>query len=314
MVIIDILAPIIILVALGTLLHRTGFLSRDFFRKANHLVYWVGLPSLLFRKTANAMPQFGAAVSIVFMLLAGMVGCLILGYLVAGRLGLNRPARASFIQGTYRSNLVYVGLPVVLYALAAFDTNTPETEALALLAIAPMVPFYNAVAVMLLLGAEERLEFNVQQQMIQMLRGVVTNPLVIACVLGVAFAYAGWSLPLFVDRTLEALGQMALPLALLGIGASLRLRTIREGGRVALAGSLIKILFAPLVGLLVALAVGISGIEMQIGLLYLTMPTAVMSYVMADQMGADGRLAGSIVVISTVLAMPALSVVLALTA
>jgi hypothetical protein len=139
---------------------------------------------------------------------------------------------------------------------------------------------------------------------------VATNPLVVACLAGLAYAYLGLPLPMVVDRSLAILGQMALPLALLSIGASLRVWAIREGGLAAAGASLIKVVIAPMAGFVIARWLGLGATELLITLLYLTMPTAVMSYVMAERMGADGSLAGSIVVLSTVLAMPALAVVL----
>lgn len=313
MIVIEVLTPIVLLVALGTILRTSGFAGEAFFRETNRLLFWVGLPSLLFVKIATAAPQIGRAAGIVAVLLAGMAGCILLGYLVSWGLRLKRPATASFVQGAYRSNLVYVGLPVVLYALAAAGSDTPETEALALLAIVPLIPVYNIAAVLVLVGARKQEEANPIGQAGALLQSVITNPLVIACVAGVAFSYSDLSLPIAAERTLSALGQMALPLALLGIGATLRAWAIREGGVAALSSAIIKILFAPLVGYVVARLVGLPAIETQMALLYLAMPTAAMSYVMAERMGADGRLAGSIVVISTLLAMPALAAVLLVT-
>jgi hypothetical protein len=129
-------------------------------------------------------------------------------------------------------------------------------------------------------------------------------------VAGIAYAYSPLPLPTVAQRTLTALGQMALPLALLGIGAALRLRDIRAGGLTATAAALIKVAVAPLAGLALASALGLTGPELQITLLYLAMPTAAASFVMAERMGADGTLASSIVAISTLLAIPALTVVL----
>ena len=313
MIVVDILAPIILLVALGTVLRVSGFASEAFFRETNRLLFWVALPSLLFVKIATAAPQLGRAAGIVAVLLIGMAACVAVGYLVAWGLKLPRPAAASFVQGGYRSNLAYVGLPLVLYALAVVGGDTPEAEALALLAIAPLIPVYNIAAVLILTGAQRQEQADRGEQAWRLLQSVISNPLVIACVAGLAFAYSGLALPAAIERTLDALGQMALPLSLLGLGATLRAWALRSGGVPALISALIKVLFAPLVGYGVARLLGLSAPEQMMAMLYLAMPTAVLSYVMAERMGADGRLAGSIVVLSTLLAMPSLAVILLLT-
>lgn len=310
MIVVNILAPIFLLIGLGLVLRRQGFASEEFFRSLNRLIYWVALPALLFTKTASALPQLNAAVGIITVLLAGMLVCIAVGYLLAWRLGLEKRSTAAFVQGAYRGNIAFVGLPVVLYALTAVGQGTPEVEALVLLALAPVIPVYNVAAVIVLAGATPAGAGHSWQQATVVLRSIVTNPLIIACLAGLAVAYSGLVLPDVLTRTLDLLGELALPGALLAMGASLRLRAIRTGGIVATAASLVKVLVAPLTGWLLAPVIGLTGPPLMIALLLLAMPTAVASYVMAQAMGADDTLASSIVMISTLLAIPVLSVIL----
>lgn len=310
MYVVEILGPIILVMALGTALRASRFATEEFFTQTNRLVYWIGLPSLLFLKTATARPELGAAASILAVLLIGMAACIAAGYLVGWRMGLGRAPLASFVQGAYRSNLAYVGLPIVLYALAAAGKDTPQAESLALLAIAPLVPVYNVVAVVVLQAGGGNSMGTRRLDRRELARGIATNPLIISCALGVLFAYTGLTLPLFIQRTLDAIGQMALPLALLAIGATLRLDAVRAGGRAATVSALIKVAFAPLAGLLAARLMGLEIVQAEIALLYLAMPTAVASYVMAERLGADSMLSSSIVALSTILAPLSLSIIL----
>lgn len=310
MIVVNILAPIFLLIGLGLVLRRQGFASEEFFRNLNRLIYWVALPALLFIKTASALPALDAAVGIIITLLGSMLVCIAAGYLLAWRLRLNQRATASFVQGAYRGNIAFVGLPVTLYALASVGRGTPEVEALVLLALAPVIPVYNVAAVIVLAGATPAASRPGGQQLAAVLRGIATNPLIIACLAGLAVAYSGLVLPEALTRTLDLLGELALPGALLAMGAGLRLRAIRTGGIAATAASLVKVLVAPLTGWLIARLIGLTGPPLMIALLLLAMPTAVASYVMAQAMGADDTLASSIVMISTLLAIPVLSVIL----
>ncbi|MCA9871792.1 MAG: AEC family transporter, partial [Anaerolineae bacterium] len=65
MIVVNVLAPIFLLIGLGLFLRRQRFASEDFFRNLNRLIYWVALPALLFTKTATALPQLDAAVGII---------------------------------------------------------------------------------------------------------------------------------------------------------------------------------------------------------------------------------------------------------
>lgn len=310
MIVVNILAPTFLLIGLGLALRRQGFASEDFFLNLNRLIYWVALPALLFSKLATALPRLDTAAGIIAALLGAMMVCIAASYLLAWRLGLNRRATASFVQGAYRGNIAFVGLPVTLYALAAIGQDTPELEALVLLALAPVIPVYNVAAVIVLAGATPGQDRQGRQQAAAVLRSIATNPLIIACLAGLAVAYSGLVLPEALMRTLDLLGELALPGALLAMGAGLRLRAIRSGGRAATAASLVKVLAAPLAGYLIARAVGLTGAALLIALLLLAMPTAVASYVMAQAMGADDTLASSIVIISTLLAIPVLTAIL----
>jgi predicted permease len=108
------------------------------------------------------------------------------------------------------------------------------------------------------------------------------------------------------------MGQVALPLALFSTGASLSLGALRGNFFPAAAATMIKVAFAPFVGWVLAGLAGYTGAGMKVAVLLLACPTAVISFVMAEQLDADHRLAGSIVVLSTALSMISLALVLVL--
>ncbi len=311
MFVVNVIAPIALVILLGAILRRSGFASEKLFLLTNRLVFWVGIPALLFEKTAKAAGQGEAAARIFLALLAGMMGCIILGYAVALILRLPRPSIGAFVQAAYRGNLAYLGLPVVFFALAGTGGNTsPETENLAVMAIAPLIPLYNAAAVVVLVAGQHHAERSFRRRLKSITVQVATNPLLIACVAGIAWSLTGRSLPLLADRTFTAIGQMALPLALLGIGASLRFDALRDGWLPAAACSAIKVVAAPLMGYFIGRAMGLPREHLLIAVLFLGVPTAVVSWVMAEQLESDQHLAAGGVVLSTVLSMLSLAVIL----
>jgi predicted permease len=142
-------------------------------------------------------------------------------------------------------------------------------------------------------------------------RKVVQNPLLIACVVGLFFSLSGIRIPHTLIRTLRPLGQMALPLALFSIGASFKKgRLFTQLGPATWLAALLKVACMPLIGFILIKLFHFGTVEGRMALIFLACPTAVSSYVMAEQMGADAELAGSTVLLSTILAMPALAIVL----
>jgi predicted permease len=311
MFVIDTIAPLALIVLLGAVLRRSTFASEDLFRQTNRLVFWVGLPCLLFSKTARPMQQGEAAVKVFVVLAAGMLACMLIGYLVGWALRLPRRSMGAFVQGAYRSNLAYLGLPIVLFALASANKGlTPGLEATAVLAIAPLIPLYNAIAVFVLLIGQDHVSGSRRKQARAILFRMLTNPLLLACVAGILYSQTGLELPVALGRTLAAVGQMALPLALLGVGASLNFKVLRGQWLPASAGALIKVAVAPLLGYALGRYFGLDRNEMLIALLYLGCPTAVVSYLMAQQLDGDSHLAAGIVVLTVILSLATLSVIL----
>ena len=245
-----------------------------------------------------------------FWLAAGMLVCVVLGYLAGWCLRLPRTSLGTLVQGAYRGNLAYVGLPVVLFSLNAGGSVSSEMETLAVLVIAPLIPLYNIVAVAVLQAGQHTPESTARARLRRVLVHSATNPLVLACVAGIAFSLTGWTLPRVVARTCAALGQMAMPLALLGIGAALSFKALRGHWVPALTGALIKVLAAPLTGFLLGRYLGLPTHELRTVMLYLACPTAVVSFVMAEQLGGDRSLAAGIVVLSVLLAVPVIGSIL----
>jgi predicted permease len=142
---------------------------------------------------------------------------------------------------------------------------------------------------------------------------IIQNPLVVACLVGLLLSATGIGLTRTLERTLQPLGQMALPLALFSIGASFSRGQLRSRlGAAAWISAILKVVVMPVVGILFIRLFGVGSMEARMALIFLACPTAISGYVMAEQMGADADLAGSVVLLSTILAMPALAIVLSL--
>jgi len=301
------LIPVFLLIALGKILREKRF-SSDLFTDLNKITYWLALPALLIIKISQATFAGAGALRVSGIVLVATVIGIALSYLAARLLKLSRHAKGAFVQGCGRANNAFIGLPVILYALA---TDHPEIEAVATLALAPTIIFYNIFSVVVLIshsgkkpgGRETAWLFTKQ---------LISNPLIIACVIGLILQLSGFHLPIFATRTLEALGQIALPLALLSVGASINFAQLRGTAVYSVTAACIKVFIFPLLGLLIAaLWPGVSGPERTAALIYLACPTAVASYVLADIFGSDKEMAGRIIVISTLLSAISLSLVIA---
>jgi len=308
--IINTLLPVFLIIALGALLRKTKFLSAEFVTSMNRLVFWIGLPCLLFYKVATAGYDYRLAGRTGLVMITGMLSCIVIAYIVAFIIRIPPGAVGTFVQGTFRGNLYYVGLALIIYSFAGTGSETSaRMENIAILVMALLVPVYNISSVIVLLASQHKLDRYVP---LKVARQVITNPLFLACVAGVVYSQIFPPLPLVITRALSAVGQISLPLALICIGAVLAQSKIAGCGIPAFAASIIKIAVAPIVGFWAARLMGLGAGETRIVLLFLACPTAVTSYVMAEQLGGDGKLSAAIIVVSTILSIFSLSVVIGL--
>jgi len=306
---INTLGPIIVVTTLGWVIFKTGFFPRAALGPLNLSCYWIGLPALLFHSTAQVRVVTPAALPMVITMVVATAVTLALGYAGAHLLKLPKRTHGTFVQAGFRGNLAYIGLPIILYSLPP-EAAVAEVRAVVLVAMAPIIILYNTLAVTVLLASQEQ---SGPGKLGRILGGALRNPLLMATALGITVGLMGWEMPLLVDRSLGSLGQLALPLALLCVGGSLA--TVHLGGQrtPALASALIKVAAAPVVGAIGLALFGLGGVEARAVLVLLACPSAVAGYTMAVQMGGDEALASSSVVLSTLLALPALAIVLLLT-
>jgi predicted permease len=304
-VVFDSLAPVFLTIAVGAALRRLAFLPPGFFGGLNQLAFWVCLPCMLFTEIARCRVAGGDVIRVTELIALAVAPTLAAAWVLVHILRVPRPSRSAFLQGAVRGNLAYVGLPVIVYALAAM----PNAGGRAAMVLAPLTVLYNVLGVLLL---TKRGEGGGWRRWRPAFRGIVTNPLIISCVLGLAAFWWQVSLSPTLGKTVEMLGKAGLPVALLALGASLTFERVRGHFWFATAAALVRVGVGPAVGWALAAAFGVAGDWRTLMLLFLACPTAVASYVMADQMGADKDLAGAIVVLSTLYAFPAMAAVLLL--
>lgn len=306
-----ILGPIFLLVALGAGLQRGGFFQDGTVQGLNRLCYWVALPGLIFGSLARGGPGAGGGFGIwEWELLGVMMGATVLsgllGWGVGTAMGIEWRARGTFAQAFFRGNLAFVGLPILLKVPGLDATRV-------LLLLAPMMILYNVLAVAALVlskhGGAGAGAGGVGRAMVQ---EWMRNPILWASVLG-GLAYArGWVLPEPVGETVALVGRMAVPLALVTIGAVLTSLPTGSWCRATWVATAGKVVLTPLIGWAVLGALGLGGVERLVVLVALACPTAVASYTMAGAMGGDEAMAAQTVVGSTVASAGGLALILAL--
>ena len=295
------LLPIILLITLGTFLRLRGFLAEGFWPGAERLSYYVLLPSLFLHGLATAnldgVPVMGMVGVLMLSTLAGAV----LLVMYQGAINHDGADFTSVFQGGIRFNN-YIGatLAAGIYGSAGI--------ALAAVANAAIVPLVNLLCVLVFARFSAR-----HSSPATVLRAIFANPLIVGCAGGLLLRVTGLGLPPGIEHTVKALGQAALPMGLLCVGAALGGASLGQQVRPLMAASAFKFLILPLTTWGLCRVLGLSGQAAVVAVLFQALPTASSSYVMARQMGGNAPLMATIIALQTVAAAATLPLVLMLT-
>jgi len=284
--------PVFLLLGLGTLARYLGWAGDPFVRDLNRVIYWFAIPALLLRLLGNA--HLGEAFSgrMIVACLAGTAVATVLAIGLALVTGEPPERRGVMVQAAVRGNLVYMGFPVI------FAAAGPEALTVAAVTVGVLIPFQNLISIWALAVGGENTGWEV-------FRAIVLNPVVLGVAGGIAWALAGWNAWPWLDNLLRLLGNLAMPGALLAMGAQLELRALRLNTRAALITTVLKVLVAPGAGLLVMSLLHVTGVVRLVGLLLLAAPTAIASTAIAQEMGGDIDLSTACVMAASLASLPA---------
>lgn len=286
------IVPVFIIIFLGFFLKRLGLLEEAFTVPANRLVFQIGVPALVFREVARA--DFSQSFNAPCILLSLAAVCLVYAtsWLLSWRLGMNNGTRGTFLQGSHHGNISYIGLALVLYSLG--DEGLQRAGIMAGFLI--MLNNYLSLLSLNLYGTN-----NKKGSCLETSAKTLMNPVVAGSILGLLASLWAVNIPVFLDRSLKILGSMALPTALLIMGAGLSFREMAEDFPLAAGVSALKLLVLPGIGWILFAAFGIPPDFALPSLLLLAAPSAALTFIMAREMGGDSRLATSAVGLSTLL-------------
>jgi hypothetical protein len=287
--ILTIVLPVFIVIALGYGVKRSSLVDAAFLFQLNKLVYYLALPLLLFFKIAGADFSTSFNGPLVFGLALVVLAGFGLSYLFAVVRHYPEEVRGTFCQCSFRGNLAYIGLAIVYNA---YGEEGLATAGILLGFIVPLLNLFSIIA-LLLPHRQSRLK------PLFFLRQILVNPLIIASFLGIIWSFLEFSIPKVVDGALHIVTDMALPLALISIGASFSLKKLRGDLNVAFIATGFKLVIMPLGGALLLYGIGVHGRDLAVGVLFAGTPTATAAYIFSQQMRGDAELAGAIIMLTT---------------
>jgi predicted permease len=289
-----IILPNFLLILLGFALHRWGGFPRAFWAQVERLIYFLLFPALLFRALAKTPIDITTATPLILGGLLVMSSGMALSYLAKYLFKPSSMLFASGFQCAFRFNS-YVGL-----AIAAGWGGQPGIAALALL-VGTMIPPANVASVWALAKHGEG----------NALRELIRNPLIIATLAGMAFSLIGLTLPAWIAGTLSPIGDAALPMGLLAVGAGLKMDAMvgaddknnSQPKAVMFYWLTVKLLALPVIAWFIGRALHLTPLYTQMLILFAALPPASSAYILAARMGGDPIPVAKLITWGTLLSM-----------
>jgi len=276
--------PTFLLICLGIFLKRVGIINNDFAQIGSELVFKVTLPCLLFVNLVQVSFESPPITLVVYALLSTLTAFLILELVIAPRLV--KEDRSAFVQGAFRSNMGLIGLA---YCINAYGDGI---LAIASVYLATVTILYIILSMITL--TRHQIYEGKAPTLSRTLKGIVLNPIILSISIAIALSLLSFTPPRFLLESMEYIGSMSLPLALLCIGASIRWRDFRVSANLYWT-SLAKLFLVPGFITLGGILIGLRGEPL--GVLYLlsSAPSATAGYAMLRAIGGNYHLGAAII-------------------
>ena len=282
--------PIFLLMILGLLFHKIGWIDDVFAQKMNKFVFVVPLPVLVFSDLATV--DFHEVWNMKFVLFFFMATFLSITLVSIMSQGLKeRALRGEFIQASYRSSAALLGI--------AFIQNIYGNAGMAPVMIIGSVPLYNIMAVLVLSLFKPGQSGLDKAVLKRTAKGIVTNPIILGIVAGLLWSALGLKMPHIMQKTVTNIGGVATPMGLMAMGATFDIKKAFAKVKPAAVATFMKLIGLAAIFLPIAIMLGFRREELVAILVMLGSATTVSCFVMAKNMGHEGVLSSSVVMLTT---------------
>lgn len=303
--------PIVLIILIGYFLKRIHFIDQHFVNILNKYVFRVGLPALLFFNVYNINDLSEIKFGVIIFAVVMMLILFSLGYLTIPLTVKDPNQKGVILQVIVRSNFALIGIPL------AQTLGGVEAIAVVALLSAFTIPLANVLSVIALTMYQTN-EHGERISVKKMMKNILTNPLILGVFSGLlALFIRGLITPQggepffslkddtkFVYDTIKLISQTASPMALIALGGQFELSVVKPLWKKIALGVIWRIVLVPAVtlGLAYYLEDQIPGMQYAYaGLIALfATPIAVSSAIMVHEMGGDEKLAGQLVIWSSV--------------
>lgn len=286
--------PVFLMMVFGWFAKRIDLLDEHTTKKLNQFAFKVLLPALLFKDLSEADFRAVWDTKFVIFCFAATVISIAIAVLLS-RLHKDKSERGEIIQASYRSSAAILGI--------AFVNNIYGQATMAALMIVATVPLYNiaAVTVLSVTSPERDSSTDNSSLFLKTAKNVVTNPIIIGIAVGMLWSVLKIPQPVILSKSVSYLANMATPLSLIALGASVKIGEAKEKLTSAAWISAVKLVLFCVIFLPFAVMLGFRDEKLIAILVMLGSATTGSCFVMCRNLGHKGTLTACTVMVTTLL-------------
>jgi predicted permease len=285
--------PIFSIVIIGWLIRLKGFVPPEFMGPANRLVFYLAIPSLIFRSVSKASFSAHSNLTVLLISLSAVFAVFLLSWIVGRLAKIDRKSLGTYMQSSIHGNLGYIGFAVTYYYMG----QAGFVKAGIIGGFMMIFQNFLGVAALVLYGKDVPLREN----RLYFVQKIFGNPVILSAMAGIFFSVTELPVPEIIGRILDILGDLALPMALIVIGASLSFKVMRLSLFAVISSNFLKLMLLPCTGFVLFGFYGISPAEYLPALILLASPTATIVYIMSKEMHGDADFAVAAISASTLI-------------
>jgi malate permease and related proteins len=286
--------PIFAVIIVGFFIKKKGIIKEQHVPLLNKLTYNFGLSSLVFLNiTENKLKEI-FDVNILKVIFPTYFLFLIIVFLSFYFLKIKNKTKSAIIVSTYRSNMAYIGMPVLLYAYGSLAT------AKASIVIACLLPL-NIIFTTLFLKLLNIQDIKDRKTGIKKLViEIIIDPVLIAVIAGLIISYFSYEIPAPIFKFFEILEGLAVPLALISIGASFKFSHIKSNIKYLSLISFGKLILMPVLSLVFSIFIfKVGKLDRDIMCILCAMPLAVATFIQSEKYNSDTDFVSSALITTT---------------
>lgn len=283
--------PIFLIICTGAIARRRNFVPEETFSNLSIFSFHTLIPCMLFYNIYASDLSLSFDPAMLLFLVGSLLLWFCLGMVVFHRFEPDPRTRGAYLQCFFRTNIA------VFSVVLAENLLDPAGVASMAMAVAIITPLFNVLSVIALESCRGG-----TIHIPTILKGILKNPLIPPCLLGIAFLVLRIRLPAPVEQALSTLGGAGSALTLIALGASFQTDGLRKNWKKVLFCDFIRLILSPFAAVSCALLLGFRGNALGVILLATAAPMATNTYPMAIACDSDHELTGQAVVTTAFLA------------